>query len=975
MSSANQHLVGILEELIDELDQESTPPSKPGEEKTGEGSQYELIECIGEGGFGTVWRAWQTVPVRRQVAIKEIRRERLTHDAIRRFNAERQTLSLMNHPSIATILDGGTDSKGNPFFVMEFVDGIPITKFCSINNLSLTQRLEIFESVCRAIQHAHDKGVLHRDLKPTNILVTEFDGKPFPKVIDFGISKLVSPSEEGDLQTLYPPTATGVLIGTPQYMSPEQAQGVESLDERSDIYSLGAILYEMLTGSATFGEQKDLLKLRHLISESEIQRPSLRIADQATEKSERDIPSQRVKGDLDTITMYALNKEPERRYQSAAALADDINCYLSKKPIRAKPSSAIYKCKRFFQRNRTEVLALVALLLVVIIGLPVYTWQADRIKETEKLHNELKIKLAALENRQEKPNQSDSLQTSPPATPSFVTSKEPTLGEANPKADDDAPRATGLLAKLQAGELPKTGEIGNLLKAGSYSLMNELLEKRPKLVYLILNTGSMDNTERQYWFDILPSMTTEQVNKLEEILVGELKKLADLEYKYEEELAALDLKHLNQKVQSIRTRVKEKPHDLIKKIEFIEFLFEMRKFDSNADLTEAYGLLSTLPLTVPSELRKRVIYLELLSMVYKHNFHDLTLRIAEAEGTQEGHEELAEISEILSFLERFDLASQAAAKAVEFTREINPPNKLLLAKRLYHLSFLQIKAKNFIDGYFSAVEGLNHVSEDLGNSAHSENHKLGLNLLSSLYHGQKETGNGSRALEALNSINSNLTRIAQPNTYVKDFCSEINFYKGCILHDGLSLREALESLKNAQSIWRTLFKAGQTNPQLQNYKRGCHKYCEVLHESQAFQESTIVWNAFVEDLLALEEVSASESAKVFDEDEVASAFGNLAWHQIFSRDFLGAVESCNRALAMSDLIWIKGNLAHALLFSGNTDKAREIYTAQKNQSLEIDGSPSFIESVELDFVEFRKGGLNIPEMVEVEQELGITKSK
>ncbi len=301
-----------------------SPDSLPQPERVG---PYKILEPLAEGGMGMVYLARQTEPVKRQVALKVIKPGMDTKQVIARFEAERQALAVMDHPNIAKVFDGGTTEEGRPYFAMEYVAGVSITEYCDMHKLSVRARLQLFQGVCQAVQHAHQKGVIHRDLKPTNILVAVQDGQPVPKVIDFGIAKAIGPSLTE--KTLH--TQLGQLIGTPAYMSPEQAEmtGLD-VDTRTDIYSLGVILYELLAGELPY-EHKDLQGFGAIVTlrDTEAPRPSLRF-DTLGERRERiaDCRStdpgtlaRRLKGDLDWIVMKAIEKDRTRRYDTAQCAA------------------------------------------------------------------------------------------------------------------------------------------------------------------------------------------------------------------------------------------------------------------------------------------------------------------------------------------------------------------------------------------------------------------------------------------------------------------------------------------------------------------------------------------------------------------------------------------------------------------------------------------------------------------------------
>ncbi|MFN0080719.1 MAG: protein kinase domain-containing protein [Prosthecobacter sp.] len=358
--------------------------------------RYKLIEPLGEGGFGTVWRAEQSEPIRREVALKLIKAGMDSREIIARFEAERQALALMDHPNIAAVLDAGTTDSGRPFFAMELVKGVPITEYCDAHQFTIRQRLELFIPVCRAVQHAHQKAILHRDLKPSNILVMDVDGKPVPKVIDFGIAKALGTSPEAALQVSLLQTQAGVVIGTPQYMSPEQAGATQDLDTRSDIYTLGVILFELLTGDTPLARESlrkaALDEVLRLVREAEPKRPSsrlTRVTDAVTQtctarQTEPAKLTRSLRGDLDWITLKALEKERERRYGSAAAFAEDLERHLNNEPVEAGPPSALYRFRKLVQRNRLAVGSAAAMLVLLLAGIAVSTWQAVRATRAER---------------------------------------------------------------------------------------------------------------------------------------------------------------------------------------------------------------------------------------------------------------------------------------------------------------------------------------------------------------------------------------------------------------------------------------------------------------------------------------------------------------------------------------------------------------------------------------------------------------
>jgi len=341
---------------------------------------YKLLQKLGEGGMGTVWMAEQEKPVRRRVAIKLIKNAITDKQVIARFEAERQALSMMDHPSIARVLDAGTSESGNPFFVMELVRGIAINEYCDRNKLTPDQRLEIFVPVCKAVQHAHQKGVIHRDLKPSNVLVQMQDGEPVAKVIDFGLVKALDQSQRLTDKTMF--TEFGQVVGTLQYMSPEQAtMDAMSVDTRTDIYSLGVMLYELLAGSTPVEketlEQNAMLRVLEAIREKDPPKPSHRLSsagEKLTTISElRQIQPTRLqqilRGELDWIVMKALEKDRTRRYESASAFAQDIDNYLNGDAVQARPQSSWYQLQKFARKNKGLVASIVAIGLLLLAGI------------------------------------------------------------------------------------------------------------------------------------------------------------------------------------------------------------------------------------------------------------------------------------------------------------------------------------------------------------------------------------------------------------------------------------------------------------------------------------------------------------------------------------------------------------------------------------------------------------------------------
>jgi tetratricopeptide (TPR) repeat protein len=382
-----------------------SPPSPvaPGEPPTAPGSaeqvgvllagRYKLLELIGEGGMGTVWMAQQTEPVKRLVAVKLIKAGMDSRAVLARFEAERQALALMDHPNIARVFDAGAAPDGRPFFVMELVKGVPITRFCDERRLTPRQRLELFVPVCQAIQHAHQKGIIHRDVKPSNVLVALYDDRPVPKVIDFGVAKAAG--QQLTEKTLH--TGFGAVVGTVEYMSPEQASFNQlDVDTRSDVYALGVLLYELLAGSPPFSrrdlEKAGVLEMFRLIREQEPPKPSTRLSTAEglpTLAANRGTEPKRVtavlRGEIDWIVMKALEKDRTRRYETANGFAMDVQRYLAGEPVLAAPASQWYRLRKLVRRHRGPVLAAGLVLLTLLVGIAGTTWGLLRAEQQRQV--------------------------------------------------------------------------------------------------------------------------------------------------------------------------------------------------------------------------------------------------------------------------------------------------------------------------------------------------------------------------------------------------------------------------------------------------------------------------------------------------------------------------------------------------------------------------------------------------------------
>jgi non-specific serine/threonine protein kinase/serine/threonine-protein kinase len=335
---------------------------------------FQLVRKLGEGGMGQIWLAEQTSPVRRQIALKLIKAGMYDQAVLQRFQAERQSLAIMDHPAIAKVFDAGSTPAGQPYFVMEYVPGLPITNYCDQKRLSARERLTLMVKVCEGVQHAHLKAIIHRDLKPSNILVVEVDGKPVPRIIDFGIAKAISQQSSDQTFT----TRAGGMVGTPGYMSPEQADpSVPDIDTRTDVYSLGVVLYELLTGALPFDvklwKTKPFHEVLRQLHEDDPPSPSTRISrdpvSTATAANRTTDPRQLaslLRGDLDCITLKALEKDRSRRYGTPSEVSADIGRYLRNEPVTARPASAAYRAEKYVQRHKFGVATVSAMVLLLI---------------------------------------------------------------------------------------------------------------------------------------------------------------------------------------------------------------------------------------------------------------------------------------------------------------------------------------------------------------------------------------------------------------------------------------------------------------------------------------------------------------------------------------------------------------------------------------------------------------------------------
>ena len=402
--------LGLTRPIAELIQGQTTATKGPNREEPLEHSRigpYLLLKKIGEGGMGTVWMAEQKEPVRRRVALKLIRAGKSDKRILRRFEAERQALAMMDHANIAKILNAGTTDDGMPYFVMELVQGIPINKYCDQNKLAPRKRLELFVSICNAVQHAHQKGIIHRDLKPSNVLVATQDDKPLVKVIDFGLAKALQPQLKLTPETMH--TEFGQIMGTLQYMSPEQA-GVGNLDvdTRTDIYSLGSILYKLLTGFTPIDDdsmRKNALdEIYRMIREQDPPRPSRRLADSNTGSSnlvgsDPQSLGSSLRNELDWIVMCALEKDRDKRYKTVAALADDVKNYLTGVPVAARPPSRAYQIKKFVARHKGLAITLTIVSTMLFTSLAAVSWFAWQTNKALSKANLETNRAVAAENK------------------------------------------------------------------------------------------------------------------------------------------------------------------------------------------------------------------------------------------------------------------------------------------------------------------------------------------------------------------------------------------------------------------------------------------------------------------------------------------------------------------------------------------------------------------------------------------------
>lgn len=456
--------------------------------------RYKLLKILGEGGCGVVYLAEQEEPVRRRVALKIIKLGMDTQSVIARFDAERQALALMDHPNIAKVLDAGATETGRPYFVMELVDGVKITRYCDDNHLTANERLNLFVQVCQAIQHAHQKGVLHRDIKPSNILVTLHDGVPVPKVIDFGIAKAI----EGRLTDETAFTSDGQLIGTPAYMSPEQAE-LNSLDvdTRSDIYSLGVLLYELLTSRTPYDQKKlvrsGLDEMRRTLRQDEPPRPSMLLTSltrtelmvaAAQRRVEPPKLIKSLKGELDWVVMKALEKDRRRRYETANALAMDVRRYLNSETVLACPPSQIYRLQKLASRNKVVFASGAIVLMTLLAGLGIST--RFYFKEREGRLEQARLRRIAEEARSNEMQLHKQVNARAKVTQAGVL-----------LSHGDMEQADALLDPIEADLFSPSSEATTVFRAlGDWNMLQGRWQKAANRYAVVVQVNQVDQTDQ-----------------------------------------------------------------------------------------------------------------------------------------------------------------------------------------------------------------------------------------------------------------------------------------------------------------------------------------------------------------------------------------------------------------------------------------------------------------------------------------------
>jgi serine/threonine protein kinase len=446
---------------------------------------YTLVEQLGEGGFGMVWRAQQTFPVRREVALKLIKLGMDTMQVLGRFDLERQALASMDHPHIAALLDANATPDGRPYFVMELVRGQPINQFCKEKRLPLEQRLRLFQLICQAVQHAHQKGIIHRDLKPNNILVADTEDGTQPKIIDFGIAKAIRQESQPDYTLV---TRQDMLIGTPMYMSPEQLDGMSDVDTRADIYALGVVLYELLTDTVPFDiHTQSMNEVLEVLREKPPVRPSTRVINPTWQNSTKPLARHhRLPADLDWITLRALEKERHRRYASAAELGADVEHYLKHEPVLAHPPSLSYTTSRWIERHRAGFIATCICVIAMVCGTLLALWQANvakaaqRTAEQQRFRSEIEAR-RALEAESSAKHESQRVQQAS----TFLTTLLDQIADQVKKGRNPEALRLGLLQSQSAlDQLKQDPQLRMELLKKLASLWDNMGERKPAIPML-----------------------------------------------------------------------------------------------------------------------------------------------------------------------------------------------------------------------------------------------------------------------------------------------------------------------------------------------------------------------------------------------------------------------------------------------------------------------------------------------------------
>jgi len=605
-TQGDEFLVSPLEHLAASMQKAATDPGESAGTVIG---RYLLLQRIGEGGMGEVWLAEQKEPVRRRVAIKLVKAGMNTREVMGRFESERQALALMDHPAIAKVFDAGSTPQGAPYFVMEYVAGVPITAYCDSHRLNIRERLELFMHVCEGVQHAHQKAIIHRDLKPSNILVMEVDGRAAPKIIDFGVAKALTQRLTAD--TMF--TRAGALVGTPEYMSPEQANSSgEDIDTRTDVYSLGMVFYELLAGGPPIELRKIAFEefLRRL-REDEPPKPStkIRTQDQTTStevarkrQTEPQALAKQMRGELDLIALKALEKDRSRRYGSPSDFATDIGRYLNDEAVLAVPPSAAYRARKFARRYRGALVVTCAFALVLIVA------AAVSIRQSIRANREAAVAQAVNDFLQ-----NDLLAQASAATQSGPSAKPDPHLEVRTALDRAAERIEGKFAKQPEVEGAIRDTIGQTYTdLGLYPDARKQLERAVDLRRWVLGPEqadtlrSMNNLGIVYehqGMDQKAEALDSQTLKIRRRVLGPehpdtLTSMSNLAFVYDSEGKWAQAEALNSQTLEIRRRVLGPEHrDTLTSMSNLAFVYEQENKEAQAEALHSQTL----------EIRRRVL--------------------------------------------------------------------------------------------------------------------------------------------------------------------------------------------------------------------------------------------------------------------------------------------------------------------------------------------------------------------------------